>query len=1770
MPLPDDFLDRAVEGESFHIRLPDGREPVGKISLIRRDDAGVLFVQGSIEHPGRGRFYFQRQTIEGVAGKLAGNIIFEGSGESWKVEPSGPARAPMLVLSSLDGVICANYRIALPDQAAIERAPEAHPIDIPIPHYQTIVPLQSLPGAEGVIYLDFDGEEGPFPGWGEFDAEAPPVNNDQVHEVWKMVCEDFQGFNLNVTTDRKVFDDAASGHRQHVVITPTITASPDAGGVAYVGSYNWSTSTVCWAFYSSGKVAAEVISHELGHTLGLSHDGRSTPPEDYYYGHGSGETGWAPIMGAGYYENVTQWSKGEYAGANRTQDDLVLITSNNSVDYRADDTGDDFESSDHLEILPDNSVANEGIIERTSDVDCYRFKTAGGAVEIHVDPVAANPNLDVMVELVDAGTGDYLMTVNPQDELGAILSTTLPAGEYVVEVSGTGRGDPLLDGYSDYGSLGTYFITGTVEGGVKPERFTVAENSGLDSTVGTVAPRNDHGSATLSWSILSGDPDEVFVIDAATGEIRVANPAALNFESLSTRWDDPAIFELVVKITDEADPALNETIRVVVSISDVNESPVMEDASVIVLERTRPGTPLFTMLSTDADRFDLPSYEIISGNESGLFSIDTGSGTIAVSETGIPEVEGPVQEQLTIRVTDAGGASDTANLAVTIIDIAPGLLPGGVMRTYFEGIPGSSVTSLTNATAQWPDHPDSEEFLTAFDGMEHGDQYGSTVRGYFVPPVSGSYRFWISSDGSSQLWLDATETQSGASQIAYVNGGTDHYHWGDSSPYRSSPVVLTAGRPYFIEALHKESTGTDHVAVAFSGPGITKQLLGGKYLVPHRQNYPPRVQGGILSIEETAFAGQAVGVVPVRDANAGDTHGGFAIVSGNEAGIFSIDPASGLIRVAAHGALDADTAPSYTLTVSVSDNGSPTLSTSGQVTVNVLPEGCLPDKGLVQQIWTGIPGSTIAELVADPRYPYLPGTTRLLQAFASETSQGYDYGSRVRALLTPATSGYYTFYLSSNDDGALLLGSNANASTASVIASVEGWSDPGEWTKFPSQQSTAIYLEAGMDYYIETLQKNGTGADHMQMAWSGPGFPTITIIPGTHVRPFDINEAPVFASSPAGFQVLKLEMTPGMLLGEVAATDPEGEVLIYRISSGNEAGAFAIDPESGVLRIVNPALLLLGPYSLQVSVQDRGLGGAYPFKTTSNSVTVSIVSGNHAPAFASESETAVATEDEILEGQWSAHDPDSGDILVFSKQSGPDWLSIEPDGEMHGIPLNADVGSNAFVIRVTDLEGLYDELSFTVEVANVNDPPVFTASSLALPDGVQDQAYQQSLAGTASDVDADDEISYSKISGAAWVSIAADGTVTGLPGNNDVGTGEVVVRATDESGAFSEVLLTITVVNVNDPPVFLASVISLPEAVEDAEYSASLLSHVADPDPGDSLSFELLSAPGWLEMGSDGALSGIPEGSHVGTNLAIVRVKDAAGATAEATLFVEVINTNDPPMFDDDPVLREAGQETRSYEGHSLADDAIDNDPDDTLSFAKIEGPEWLEVATDGTLSGTPPTGSAGQQTFVVRVSDAAGAFADATLLIDVTGPDLPLPWSHGQIGNASEPGSSIHGNGEFLIKGAGELAGRADSFQFVWQPLSGDGSITARVSSIAAGSNLSRAGVMIRDSLASNSRHVFLGITEAGGYRWVRRTGLNGNTSTNSSGSAIFPDAWVRLVRSGSVITAYKSADGEAWTPIGSLTAELPETCYFGLAVASGSQALLHEAHFSNVSIAP
>ena len=226
--------------------------------------------------------------------------------------------------------------------------------------------LHSNASATKKIFLDFTGYTTSGTYWNssfnggadivtaayDFDGNASFSDTElsRIQRIWQRVAEDFAPFDVDVTTaDPGAEDLRNSGGADdewgiRVVIGGNGSWYGSAGGVAYLRSFTWSTDTPVFVFENNlgnghERYTAEAISHEVGHALGLSHDGTSSV--GYYTGHGSGETGWAPIMGVGYYEQLTQWSQGEYNDADNSQDDLSIITSNNGFGYRSDDHGSD-------------------------------------------------------------------------------------------------------------------------------------------------------------------------------------------------------------------------------------------------------------------------------------------------------------------------------------------------------------------------------------------------------------------------------------------------------------------------------------------------------------------------------------------------------------------------------------------------------------------------------------------------------------------------------------------------------------------------------------------------------------------------------------------------------------------------------------------------------------------------------------------------------------------------------------------------------------------------------------------------------------------------------------------------------------------------------------------------------------------------------------------------------------------------------------------------------------------------------------------------------------------------------------------------------------------------------------------------------------------------------------------------------------------------------------------------------------------------------------
>ena len=184
------------------------------------------------------------------------------------------------------------------------------------------------------------------------------------------------------------------------------------------------------------------------------------------------------------------------------------------------------------------------------------------------------------------------------------------------------------------------------------------------------------------------------------------------------------------------------------------------------------------------------------------------------------------------------------------------------------------------------------------------------------------------------------------------------------------------------------------------------------------------------------------------------------------------------------------------------------------------------------------------------------------------------------------------------------------------------------------------------------------------------------------------------------------------------------------------------------------------------------------------------------------------------------------------------------------------------------------------------------------------------------------------------------------------------------------------------------------------------------------------------------------------------------------------------------------------------------------------------------------------------------------------TGSTLPAPWTDGDVGSVTIPGSASYATGMFTVTASGnDIWNTADAFHFVYQPLNGDGSIEARVDSLQNTYAWAKAGVMIRESLNASSAHAIMLMSAAKGaaFQWRATTG---GTSKSVSGSLSAPPRWVRLVRSGDTFTGYESPDGSTWIQVSSQTISMAANVFVGLAVTSHNTSATTTAQIDSVTV--
>ena len=395
----------------------------------------------------------------------------------------------------------------------------------------------------------------------------------------------------------------------------------------------------------------------------------------------------------------------------------------------------------------------------------------------------------------------------------------------------------------------------------------------------------------------------------------------------------------------------------------------------------------------------------------------------------------------------------------------------------------------------------------------------------------------------------------------------------------------------------------------------------------------------------------------------------------------------------------------------------------------------------------------------------------------------------------------------------------------------------------------------------------------------------------------------------------------------------------------------SFDPATGVFS-GTPTSENLGVFSVLVSGTDESLA------TASDSFTITVADVNDDPVLEDEIDDQQAQQGQPFSLDISPFfsDPDADDTLTFAATLADDsplpaWLSLNAaTGVLSGTPANGDVGTLQLEVTASDSLGASVSDSFTLAVANVNDPPALTEP---IPDQSVDEDAQFTieLAEFFQDVDAGDTVTFvAALAGGdplpAWIQLdGATGVLSGLATNDQVGTISIQVTVTDQAQASVSDTFALTVTNVNDPPT-AGSAIADQEVDQDEAFLLDASSTFADVDPGDQLTFSATVAggqplPGWLSINpATGVLSGTPTNDDVGSLTVQVTATDLASATATSSFVLTIHDVNDAPVASDQTFTLSPDSPAGTIVGTVAA---TDPDDADELSYAVVDGdPEGI------------------------------------------------------------------------------------------------------------------------------------------------------------------------------------------------------------------------------------
>ncbi|NVO20460.1 MAG: T9SS type A sorting domain-containing protein [Bacteroidetes bacterium] len=855
------------------------------------------------------------------------------------------------------------------------------------------------------------------------------------------------------------------------------------------------------------------------------------------------------------------------------------------------------------------------------------------------------------------------------------------------------------------------------------QSFSVNENSANGTTVGTVVATDPNAGQTLTYSILSGNTNNAFTINASTGVLVVANSAALNYEAIIS-------FALVVKVQDNGSGSLSSQATVTVNLINLNEPPVISPQTFTVSENSSNGTSVGTVAATDPDAGQALSFSILSGNTGTAFAINSATGALTVATSSALNFETNPAFSLIVKVQDngAGTLSSQATVTVNLSNVneppvivnqafsisensAIGTLAGNVIASdpdagqalTYSILSGntnsafainSATGALTVAATSALNFETNPVFILVVKVQDNGagslsSQANITVNLLNVnePPSISAQSFSIaenSTNGSNVGTVVATDPDAGQTlTYSILSGNTNSAFIISASTgvisVASSTALNFEANPTFILVVKVQDNGSGPLS---SQANITISLTN--------VNEAPVLNDQVFNVTELSPVGTIVGNVIATDPDAGQVLT-YSLLSGNSSNAFSINSATGVLSVANPTALNMQIYPTFSLTIRATDNGSGNLYDNGIVTVNVLQTGNLPPV-ITSQTFTVVehsPNGSVAGVVvaSDPN----PGQTLTYSILSGNTQNAFAIGANT-GILTIADSSKVNF---------------ETLNSYSLVIKVQ-------------------------DNGATPMSNQAVDSEIVQ----------------------DVNEYPVVYNQ--SFSVAD-HAANGTNVGTVVATDPDlGQTLTYSIVSGNTNGGFTINASTGLIKVANSAALSYQTtpvFSMVIRVTDNGNGPLHTDATMT--INVLPVQVNHAPVISNQFFNVYENlPNGTVLGTIVASDPDPGQTLTYSIASGNinGAFFVNPSNGILTVANSAALNYEAIltfslsvVVKDNGTTPLSSQATISINLMDVNEPPVINSQSFT----VAASAANGTVVGKvrATDPDAGQILTYSITSG---------------------------------------------------------------------------------------------------------------------------------------------------------------------------------------------------------------------------------------------------------------------------------------------------------------------------------------------------------------------------------------------------------------------------------------